>query len=268
MKIREIIKLTKGETNQLLKTITDENPKYGLMLKLQYLYARNIGEVYNLQDKDINLAEQTITFTSNKERVTYPLHPDVMEELKYVLEHKNGLIFQDGKQLHSVKDAINYYLHKKTEALKELEYLDGLRLTTKDFRVLRGQHLYQDGASINLIHELYHNTNMQGTKNIIQFHKLETLLHPQNIEEIMGITHLNVYHEEEFNENPIYYVTSIDGKEAILEVSDEDTLEYYGDEELKEKVADFNNKELLSQLNTIEETGDYILFKEIKYLKN
>ena len=269
MKIKELVKLTKGETNQLLRIITEENPKYGLILKIQYLYARNIGEVYNLEQQDINMEKNTITFKTTTDKITYPLHPDIKEELQYVLDTKKGYIFQDGdRPLHSVKDAINYYLHKKTEALKELEYLDGLRLTTKDFRALRGQHLYMDGVDFTLIHELFHNTNTQGTKNIIQYHKLRDLLHPQSLDEVFEETHLNVYHEEEFSENPIYYVTDMEGNEAVLEIQKDNTFSYYGDDDLKEKVVDFNTEELQTVLDTIEVTGDYILFQDVKYLKN
>lgn len=47
----KIIKLTKTEVNELLKQISIDEPKYGLILKLQYIYGRNISEVYNLKNR-------------------------------------------------------------------------------------------------------------------------------------------------------------------------------------------------------------------------
>lgn len=269
MQKRDIIKLTKTETNELLKVIREDEPNYGLILSLQYIYGRNVSEVYNLKKTDIDQENNTITFIMNGDKLVYPIHEEIKTQLFDTINNAKKInIFQEGdRPLSNVKDGINYYLHKKTEALNELKFLEGLRLTTKDFKTLRGQHLFCDGISILTIHELYHNTNSDGTKNTINYEALKRLLYDRTIDEIIEDTCLKVYTDHDFNNNPLFYVTDDENKEAIIEIKDK-TFEYYGDESLKTSFDVFDFEELKSILKNVEHPGDYIYYNGLKFLKN
>lgn len=266
---KKIIKLTKTETNELLKVIREEEPNYGLILSLQYLYGRNVSEVYNLKKTDINQEEDTITFVMNGDELTYQVHEDIKELLYEVVDTANKMyIFQEGNRpLSNVKDGINYYLHKKTEILKDLTFLEGLRLTTKDFKALRGQHLYIDGVSLKTIHELYHNTNTEGTKKTINYEGLKQEYDKEDVMEIINSTCLTIYTEHDFNSNPLFYVTK-DDEEAILEVNKDGTFNFYGDEFLKKLFKDIDISKLSRTLKQIQSPGDYTYYNDIKFLRN
>lgn len=266
---KKIIKLTKTETNELLKVITEEEPIYGLILKLQYIYGRNVSEVYNLTKNDIEMDKDLITFVMNGDKLTYTVHPEVRSLLyKTVEEAKKNYIFQEGERpLSNVKDGINYYLHKKTNNVNSLPFMEGLRLTTRDFKALRGQHLFEDGISIKTIHELYHNSNSEGTKKTICYDELRRMLSPSDVEEIIRDTHMDVYSDHSFNRNPIFYITNKDGEEAILEIKDTD-ISFYGDGELRSTFEELDTSVLLPLLGRVKYTGDYVYCGGLKFLRN
>ncbi|MBR3363051.1 MAG: site-specific integrase [Bacilli bacterium] len=271
MEINEIIKLNKQQTNETLKIIGEEEPRYGLALTILYIYGRNISEVYNLQDTDINKEDETITFIMNNNKITHKIHPQIKQELYKLVEENQGYIFQEGERpLTTFKDGINYYLHKKTGRLAELEFLADLRLTTKEFKRLRGQHLYQEGVPIKTIHELYNNTNMEGTKKTIKYHELKPLIYNEDVEDIISKTNVEIYEEHEFNNNPIFYVINNDKKEAIIEVITDEEMEVIGDEELVNHLTseEFNTKDLINKLLPVSRVGDYIIYDNMRFLKN
>lgn len=265
----KIIKLTQAEVNELLNVMNEDEPNYSLILKLQYLYGRNISEVYSLKKTDINKEDNTITFIMNNDKLTYKIHEEIREQLYEVVDTaKKQYIFQEGERpLSNVKDGINYYLHKKTEAVNDLPFMEGLRLTTKDFKALRGQHLYQEGISIKTIHELYHNTNTEGTKKTICYEQLKKQLFSESVEEIIEDTCLKVFTDHNFNKNPIFYVTDKENNEALLEIKN-NTLNFHADEELKEVVDGLNSEELLRLVSHVKYPGDYIYYNNLKFLRN
>ena len=268
--INKIIKLNKQQTNELLRIIKQEEPTYALALTIQYIYGRNIGEVYNLKHEDIDTVNETITFTMNGDRLTYKVHPQIMKDLYDLTEEQKEYIFQEGKKpIHTIKDGINYYLHRKGGLLNTIPYMKNLRLTTKSFKRLRGQHLYQDGVSLKTIHELFHNTNIEGTKRTIQYNELKELLHQENIDDIIAETNMEIYAEPDFNNNPIFYTTNHE-HEAIIEITKKDNYKCIGDEELVDYLMDddFPRMELLDKLAPVTKVGDYILFNNIKFIRN
>ena len=271
MQKSKVIKLTKGELNELLKTITEEMPNYGLILKLQYIYGRNVSEVYRLRKQDIDQDENKITFIMNGDKLVYDVHEEIKEQLyNTIAESRKQYIFQEAERpLSNVKDNINYYLHKKSESLNDLEFLEGIRLTTKDFKALRGQHLYQEGITIKTIHELYHNTNMDGTKKTICYEELKEELFPDDIDEIINQTSFNVFTEHSFNNNPLFYVTGEEDLDCIVEI-DEDvgTINFYGEDSLKELFESFDSVDLITKLSQVQCAGDYIYYNSLKFLRN
>lgn len=264
----KIIKLTQTETNEILNIMREEEPAYGLILTLQYIYGRNVSEVYNLKKTDIDKDNDTITFTMNGDKLTFPVHIEIKQLLyKIVDEAKKVNIFQEGdRPLSNVKDGINYYLHKKLGSLSDLPYLEDLRLTTKDFKALRGQHLYIDGVPFKTIHELYHNTNTDGTKNTINYEELKEMYDKTDILSIVEDTCVSVYTEHSFDNNPVFYVT-MDDEEALLELTGE-SVNFYGDEPLKEVFDTIDSELLLRSLENIKVPGDYTMYNGVKFLKN
>ena len=265
----KIIKLTKEETNELLKVISSEEPNYGLILKLQYLYGRNISEVYQLKKQDVDKDHHVVSFYMNGDKLNYPVHPEIKDDLYEVVdEAKKEYVFQEGdRPLATIKDGINYYLHRKSDGLTKLPFLEGLRLTTKDFKALRGQHLFEEGVSIRTIHELYHNTNTDGTKKTICYEELKEELYPEDIDTIILDTRLSIYSDHSFNTNPIFYVTNRDGDEAILEIKGE-CMDFFGEFKLKSKFHTFESSVLRSLLDDVTAPGDYIYYEGLKFLRN
>ena len=266
----KIIKLTKTETNELLKVVREDMPNYGLILTIQYIYGRNVSEVYKLRKQDVNQDEDKITFYMNGDKLTFNVHPEIKEQLyKTVNEAQKQYIFQEAeRQLPNVKDNINYYLHKKSEKLNELKFLEDLRLTTKDFKALRGQHLYQEGYPIKTIHELYHNTNMDGTKKTIQYDELMEELYPSDIDKLVDNLCLSVYTEHEFKNNPLFYVTNEEG-ECIVEIEEDlGVINVLGDDSIKDAVDSIDSLELIMVLSKVNNIGEYIYYKGFKFLKN
>jgi integrase len=259
-----MIKLNKYQTNQILNTIQKDNKIYGLILKLTYTYARNIGEVSELKTKDINLKENTITFTiynNNRRPKTFPLTDEnIIQQLKIITEDKNTeeYIFDEYIPHKKIKATINYYIYKKNIPL-----LKGNGLTTQDFRILRGQHLYQDGISINTIQELYQHADPMTTKKLIEYYDLKEK--EITVDEIFNdkYTNLNLYKDDDYEDYQTYYCV-YEGKEAVIE-KENNNIFINGDVLIKDKLMRINLKRVLDALIN---SGEYSVIDGVCVLKN
>lgn len=258
-----IIKLNKQQTNEIIKTITKENEEYGLALKLIYIYGRNIGEVANLKKEDILLEDNIIIFNKDTENeIKYNIHESVKIELSKLIELKQDTEYIFHKPI-KLKDNINYQLYKKT-GMDELDYIKGLKLTTKDFKILRGQHLYSDGVSIHSIHELYNHKNLESTKKLIRYTELKNK--KVDIENILKeYTDMNLYSVSDY---PItYYCTNRKNREAILELY-ENNINIHGDSEIRNILNNINSNVLVKELDKLSSNGDYKYIKGLRVMKN
>ena len=258
---RKIIKLSKTELNELLKRITEDNEEYGLALKLTYIYGRSIGEVSNLQKKDITGTE--ITFKINDEYKTYLLHPTIQSELEKQIEllTDEDYVFSNHKKL---KDNLNYTLYRKTENTRELQYLYGLKLTTKDFRILRGQHLFQDGVSVKTVNELYCNKSLDSTKKLIKYYDL--LNQDKSINTILeDYTDIKLYEDFEYSSYATYYCVNRGEEEAIIELQNEKIINIIGEEEIKKELMQLPLYNILGEITGI---GEYKFYNGFKIMKN
>lgn len=260
----KMIKLNKYQTNKILQTITQDNKIYGLILKLTYTYARNIGEVSELKTENINIYENTITFTiynNNRKPKTFPLtDPETIQQLKIITEDKKPTeyIFDEYIPHKKIKATINYYIYKTN-----IPYLKGKGLTTQDFRILRGQHLYQDGVNINTIQELYQHSDPMTTKKLIDYYDLQTP--PVTLQEIFtDYTKLNIYKEDNYDDYNTYYCTDNNGKEAIIEKENK-KIYINGDKNIKNKLM---NTDLNNILNSLTKNGEYTIVEGMSILKN
>lgn len=273
--LRKFVKLSKAEVNELFKEVSLDNESLGLAMKLIYVYGRNVSEVYNVKKSDINFEEGTIRFYMNNDAIVYPIHKDIENHLKSHCElYKNcTYLFDDlkGNPLTKIKDGINYSLHKRSERLMNLSFLDNVRLTSRDFKILRGQHLFLDGVDIKTIHELYHNTNIDGTKKTICYSELKEFLFVNNLDDVFSdCTHLDFYKEHDFSNNPIYYVSSDDGYDALIEVSSYNTVSIIGNKDMEVDLNMFlsNHRDVLSKLSILENSGEYFVVDGFKFMRN
>ena len=274
-KLRKFVKLSKAEVNELFKEVSLDNEALGLAMKLIYVYGRNVSEVYNVKKSDINFEEGTIRFYMNNDAIIYPIHKDIEKHLKSHCElyKKCTYLFDDlkGNPLTKIKDGINYSLHRRSERLMNLSFLDDVRLTSRDFKILRGQHLFLDGVDIKTIHELYHNTNIDGTKKTICYAELKEFLFVNNLDDVFSdCTHLDFYNEHDFSNNPIYYVSSDEGSEALVEVSNSSNVNIIGSKDIEDELEEFlsNHKGVLSKLSILENSGEYLVVDGFKFMRN
>lgn len=268
MELEDIVKLSKTQTNELLKALSDDDKELGLISKLMYIYGRNIGEVTALKRSDLDFEKRTITFHINGNEVNYPMHKSVESELCRISEFRRNLLFGEaGRPLSKVKDVLNYFLHDKSGKIGELDFLRNIRLTSKDFRILRGQHLFIDGVDIKTIHELYHNSNMAGTKKVIGYEDLIDILGINSLDDVFSKhTNINVLKEDDFG-SLMYVVHDGEDHELIIDVID-DKIELMGDVELEYKLHNKISNELLEELFQLKETGEYLIVNDLKFIKN
>ena len=266
MKNEKLIKLNKAQVNELIKSVGKDNDEYGLGLKLIYVYGRNISEVAYLKKEDVDLENNIIIFNKGKDNeLRFKILESLKEELGKLIELK-----QEDEEIFNkpikLKDNINYLLYKKTGDLTELDYIRNLKLTTKDFKILRGQHLYQDGVSIHSIHELYHNKHLDSTKKLIKYNELvnkrvsiDTLLE--------DYTDLNLYSVGD--DMPLtYYCTNRKKHEAIMELDNDGLISVHGDSEIRNIINDLPLDSLIKELGNLRDNGDYKYIKGLRIMKN
>lgn len=272
------MKLGKEKLNELLYLFHDDDFRYGLIFKLIYIYGRNAGEVLKLKVKDIDFNENLISFELFDGRKSFMLHDDVRDDLVTFTSDLNSddfLFVHVDESMDMAIKKLNYYLHKTIDSLNRHIDFGCPKLTTKDFRILRGQHLFLDGAEIHTIHELYNNSNLlTGTKNTINYNEMLQLKFPCNTLNTVftDYTDTNIFNDHDFDKTDIFTVNT-ENETVILEV---DYLENNVN-----IIAEPDNKdtELINQLNeTLTEAnmkslrkmnpGNYKYINDLRILKN
>ena len=273
-----MIKLNKTKLNELLYYITSDNYKNSLILKLIYVYGRNAREALNLQPKDIDLTTETITFTVPTGEVTFPLVVDIRDSLMgYVYDRgieDDEYIFREVDETMEIAiKKLNYYLEKTIDSLNTTIEFNSPKLTTKDFKILRGQHLYLDGTNLHTIHKLYCNTNVMSTKDIIQYNKLnEYLFQCNTLDKIFtDNTDLNLYYDYRFNQTDLFTVSdNNDTSNLIIEVDyEENTINIItdSDDDLVSEIQKIDPDTLFMELGKLE-PGNFKFINDLKIIKN
>lgn len=234
--------LTKYELNKYLKEIKKENYENYLILKLAYIYGKNVDEILKLQKKHIQLQENKIIIPARIEQ-EYPIAEELKNELKEYYENNNDYLFQ----LHD-EEKFNTYLNEFLKKVNRRIYREHQikipHFTVREFKRLRGQHLILDGATFNTIRRFYGNSNTKITQSFLQ---LEDLLKdndkPANMEDIIK-NHTDTY---------IYYDNEFKTKQILIFVN--------GDKKTKTDPYSYRNYiELnLETMNTKYETHDKII---------
>lgn len=261
------IKLTKYQLNELLYRVSKDNKTYGLVMKLAYIYAKKITEVGNLQRKDIDFTNNKITFhisSINHKPIDYPIHKSLINDLKIITEDKNNeeYIFDEYYPHEKTRKVINNYLI--TCSKKEgLDFLKTKGMVSQDFRVLRGQHLLQDGVKLEVLQKLYAHTKIISTMSLIDY---DSLIHEKEITldtVFNDYTDLNIFCEWDYYNYNNYYCTFKDN-DALIEV-DNGKVEIIGDKIIRDKLNSQSN--LLDDLSSLTQAGDYCFINNIKVLK-
>lgn len=279
-----MIKVNKEMLNELLRYISEDNQKYGLIFKITYIYGRNIGEVLKLRKRDVDLKHNALDFMLPTESVSFMLHPDIKEDLINYIESKNltdeDYIFinEDKNVAVSSKD-INIYSKKLnvylTNIIRELNkdvFIEHCpSLVNRDFKNLRGQHLFIDGADIKTVNELYRNKNIQSTKDNIDYKNLMKLRFPcDNVRKIFyEFTDLNVYSDRKFDNTDLFTICNKENKSIVIEYDyNTGVINYLGNnKELFEQLSEMDINVLNKDLHDLK-PGNYRYVGDLRIIKN
>jgi hypothetical protein len=269
------MKLDKLKFNELLYYIHEDHYKNYLMLKLIYVYGRNASEIFNLQVKDVNVTMDNVTFNIPTGTVTYPLTKDTRDDLiGYIydqeLTDEDYIFRKETEAMEIVIKKLNYYLDRTVESLNKTIEFNCEKLTTKDFKILRGQHLFLDGATLHIIHDLYKNSNIQSTKKNIDYNNLLELKFPCNsLDKIFHeFTDFNLYNDNRFDDTDIFTVGD-ESENIIIELDYvEQTINLISEEnQLTNKIEEIPPNQLCMMLRGMD-TGNFRLINGLRFIKN
>lgn len=278
-----VIKVSKEMLNELLRYISMDNQKYGLIFKITYIYGRNIGEVLKLRKRDVDLKHNALDFMLPTESVSFMLHPDIKDDLINYIGNKNldemdYIFIQEDKEYDVSSKDINMYSKKLnvylTNMIRELNknvFVEHCpSLVNRDFKNLRGQHLFIDGADIKTVNELYRNKNIQSTKDNINYKNLMKIRFPcDSVDRIFHeFTDLNVFSDKKFGNCDLFTVCN-DKKSMVIEYDyNTGVINYVGDnKELFEDLSKLDINVLNKDLHDLK-AGNYKLVNGLKIIKN
>lgn len=271
------MKYTKEKLNEIFYYIEEDNFKYNIVIKLAYIYGRNITEVLNLRKKDINLEAMEILFTTNTENIIFPIIETLQEPLTdYINNYRkfknDDLLFRDKNyRVETEVKKLNYYLDQTITSLNKILETNYPKLTTSDFKVLRGQHLFLDGAELHVINDLYHNKNITSTRRYLDYDNLLKLKFPcTNLEELLeDYTDLEIYYDNSYQK--LELVTVIDDTENIVIELDypSNSVSVICNEEhpISQQVQLLDPEYLCTLLKPLK-PGYYRIINDLKFLKN
>ena len=271
-----MIKLEKTKLNELLYYIREDHFKNSLILQLIYAYGRNASEIFNLKPEDINLTDNTITFDITTKKIAYPLLPTLTDDLMgYIydqeIQEEDFIFRRPDEDMPIAIKKLNYYLDRTVDSLNRSIEFNAPKLTSKDFKFLRGQHLFLDGADLHTIHELYSNSNIQSTKKNIEYNKLLELKFPcNNLNTVFQeYTDFNLYYDNRFDETSLFTVTD-DKDNIIIEINhEENIINIITNEEtgLTKAIEEVDPNILCSELSKLE-PGNFKFINSLRFIKN
>ena len=275
--INNIIKLDKEDTNLLLNYINLKDKKYGLILRLAYIYGRHIRDILKLQKTHYDSKHNILDFTFLDIPKSFSLHKDIKEEFKeYInsIENNNDYLFINHlDELTIIRKELDKLI---LESVKEINHKQLLRqhcpiISGKDFRKLRAQHLFIDGVSIEVINQLLLNKNIHSFKKFINYDELLLLKFPcsslTNLFEYF--TDLNIFHDADFENVDLINISKDD--ESVVFEYDYINLTISiikGNNESLIKWLEDIDKQMLNNIVSNINVGDYKIIDGIQLLKN
>ena len=266
------MRLTKGETNELLNKISEDNKVYGLIFKLIYIYGKEGMLVLSLKWNDIDFNNNTIKFKGHK----FPLSRFVKTDLE-TLDHTGEYVFMgDGEDLKYNIDVfrkkLRYYMANTVKKLDVTHKVKHVALSITDLRRLRGQHLLLDGVGIDLIMDLY--LQMDGTstqfKRYLEYDELMGRLFPcVDMDDLFcGYTELNIFDFEAESDSVVNFAVSYMDFDFVVYLASEG-LGFIGGvvpDSVKNKVLDLFNGGLLEGLSVLGEC-EYLFVDGFSFVK-
>ncbi|MBQ6219665.1 MAG: tyrosine-type recombinase/integrase [Methanobrevibacter sp.] len=268
---------TREKLNELLYYMQVDNPKYGLISKILYVYGRKVKEVFNLQKQDINFKDKEITFNINDTLYDYPLIDELSELLEDYIQTNNILVDEEylfrreDETMAMATKKLNYYLEKTIKSINRTLDLDYPRITTNDLRLLRGKHLVLDGADLHVVNELYNNINITLTRKYLDYDELLKQKFPCN--DLRSVfedcTDLNLFHDDRFEDTSIFTVSS-EHNSTVIEIDyTMDAVHIISDEDdpLILEIQEIPVNVLINNLSRLK-PGDYKYLAGLRFIKN
>ena len=259
------MKLTKGETNDLLYAVGKDNFKMGIILKLIYIYGKEGKAVLTMKWNQIDFNANTISFKDHP----FPLTRDLRDEL---LEFKSEgeYLFLEGTTEESfendidiLRKRIRYYLDNTVKRLDVDHKIRHSGLSITDLKRLRGQHLLFDGVDISIVMDLYCQKKGTSTqfKKYLEYDALMDELHPcKNVNNVLSdYTDLNIGDFDSPSKNLNFFVSDSDGETFTVNIHDDAlTFSENASDDVKSNVTDLFNKGFLKSL-------EILRYNEVKY---
>ena len=270
-----VVKVDKKQLNELLYYISKDNRKYGLIFKLVYVYGRSIQEVLSLKCGDVD--EHSIEFELPRERFNFILDKRLGGDLlDYItgkdLGREDYIFIDNADYINKYSKNLNYYLNSIIGELNKTVFNRKCpSLVNSDLRNLRGQHLFLDGASVNVINELYRNRNIQTTKNHIKYDELLGYRDKCNsLDKVFKeYTDLRVFHDNSFDDRDLFLLVDDGcGDEVVFELDYVDMVVNWVDKSNPFLVNVFEKKCVDYDLLKGLDVGDYLLFGDLRIIKN
>lgn len=273
-----MVRISKEMLNELFKYISDDNFKYGLIFKITYVYGRSIGEVLRLKKGDVDFRHMTVDFSLPTENVSFILHESISGDLERYVKGKSlgdsdYIFISDDDKVNVYTQKLNYYLKSFiTDLNRNVLSWHCPSLVNRDFMKLRGVHLFEDGADVKVINELYRNKNIQSTKDSIGYNELRKERFPcDSLKKVfMDFTDLDVFNDVHFQSNCLFTVCDDENHSLVLEYDyDTGVVNLLGDEgsELYYRVSSLDYDVLFDCVRGLG-TGNYRYVDGLKFIKN
>ena len=280
-----MIRLTKGETNELLNNISEDKQVYGLIFKLIYIYGKEGMTVLSLKWEQIDFKNNLIWFKNR----SYPLVSFVRDDLVELSEQgTDGYVFLDvdvGEDISNSVDILRkklrYYMSNTVKKLDVTHKVKHVALSITDLRKLRGQHLLLDGVSLKVVMDLYNQQLGTSTqfKKYLEYDDIMSALFPcRNLDELFNVyTNLNVFDFENPNDVDSFMVSTIPSEDENTDTGVVEFVIYLtGDsvgfvgEDIPSNVIDIVNSlfdcGLLDCLGVLK-VNEYVVFDGLSFVK-
>lgn len=264
--------------NELLLKVSLDNPVYGLILKLTYIYGRNISDVLSLIMSDLDFDRDRIKFRMSKSNLVLPLVDDVRSDLVYYV---NGLpedygygellfapvMVDEDFDVNVLTKRINYYLNVKIgEWNRESSGFKFSKVTTKDFKVLRGQHLVLDGVPLDMVHKLFNNYNLGDSRDFIDYEDIAIECGFDSLDSVIGsFTDLNLFEDRSKDVEDIFVVFDRDENYCVVEFVD-NGLVIHEASSVSDRLAGLDVNRIYDEVKCLG-VGEYKFVEGFKFLR-
>lgn len=230
-----MVRLTKGETNELLNKVSEDNYIYGLIFKLIYLYGKDGITILGLKWDNIDFKNQNIRLKGDD----YPLSDFIIADLlRLQKDTQNEYLFLEDtndvdKSIDILRKRLRYYLNNNVKRLDVNHKIKHVALSITDLRRLRGQHLFLDGVNLKLIMELYqqHDGTSTQFKRYLEYNDLMEKKFPcKDMSDLFNAyTELGIFDFESDLDRVLSFAVSYEDLDFVISISKEG-LDFVGED--------------------------------------